>query len=121
MKDWVADIQEHVRVWSQRLKPVNREWWPRYVYHYTDIQNAVSILKGGYVYSRAEATRRHLMTVENASLEVIAHTKQAHQEFARLYFRPRTPTQYHNEGIKPQSERFQGAHCPIPVFFPVCL
>lgn len=35
-----------------------------------------------------------------------------------LYFRPRTPTQFHNEGIRPPLQRGQsGAHCPVPIFF----
>jgi hypothetical protein len=35
----------------------------------------------------------------------------------RLYFGPRTPTQYRNEGIRPSQElTSEGAHCPVPVF-----
>jgi hypothetical protein len=36
----------------------------------------------------------------------------------RFYFRPKTPTQYNNEGVRPKGElRLDGAHCPVPVFF----
>ena len=41
------------------------------------------------------------MANENANPEIIAGTNREHLNFVRLYFRPRTPTQYVNEGIKP--------------------
>jgi len=58
------------------------------------------------------------MAIDQASAEVIAQTRPAHQRFVRLYFRPRTPTQYHNEGIRPPGIWSKyAAHCPVPVFF----
>jgi hypothetical protein len=58
------------------------------------------------------------MKVDNASPEVIEQTQPQHFRYARLYFRPRTPTQYRNEGIRPVNRRkLGGAHCPIPVYF----
>jgi hypothetical protein len=33
------------------------------------------------------------------------------------YFRPRTPTQYNNEGFRPVGQRELNSHCPVPVFF----
>jgi hypothetical protein len=58
------------------------------------------------------------MRCENASRKVIDGTDPAHLRFVRLYFRPKTPTQWHNEGIRAPSERTSlNAHCPIPVFF----
>ncbi|WP_419939311.1 DarT ssDNA thymidine ADP-ribosyltransferase family protein [Candidatus Palauibacter sp.] len=86
------------------------------MYHYTDVSNAINILNGGVLYSRAGAKARGLMVHENANLAIIAGTNQDHLDFVRLYFRPRTPTQYVNEGIKPPAERGSG-HCPVPVFF----
>jgi ssDNA thymidine ADP-ribosyltransferase, DarT len=123
LKAWTPAIRRHVAMWSDQLRPSGREWWPRYVYHYTDVQNAASILRTGCIYSRAEATRRGLMVNDNASGAVIAQTLSAHQTYVRLYFRPRTPTQYQNEGIRPIQQRycpdsrFPPAHCPVPVFF----
>lgn len=116
MKLWVTDIKRHVAMWSARLGHLN--WWPKYVYHFTDIHNAVAILKSGYLYSRNEVRRRGLMEVDNASSEIIQRTKPEHLSYARLYFRPRTPTQYSNEGIRPLNRReLGGAHCPIPIHF----
>ena len=34
----------------------------------------------------------------------------------RLYFRPRTPTQYRNEGFRPTGQWEYNAHCPVPVY-----
>ena len=57
------------------------------------------------------------MVNDNAATEVISETPTNHKRFARLYFRPRTPTQYANEGILPPERRYQQAHCPVPIFF----
>jgi len=58
------------------------------------------------------------MRVDNASPQIIAQTRTQHLRYVRLYFRPRTPTQYRNEGIRPRDQRqLGGAHCPIPVYF----
>lgn len=116
MKPWADDIERHIRTWSAQLG--NRHWWPRYVYHFTDVCNAASIVQTGYVYSRAEAERLDLMQVDNASPEIIGRTRPEQLDYVRLYFRPRTPTQYRNEGIRPEGQReLGGAHCPIPVYF----
>lgn len=116
MKLWKADIERHIETWSARLG--NLHWWPRYVYHFTDVRNAASIIQGGHLYSRAEAERRGLMKVDNASPEIIQQTQPEHLKYVRLYFRPRTPTQYRNEGIRPINRReLGGAHCPVPVYF----
>ena len=116
MKDWSDELRDHVSHWARRLKKEGRAWWPRFVYHYTDVNNAISVLNNGVLYSRAEAQDRGLMVNENANPEIIAGTDPEHLDFVRLYFRPRTPAQYANEGIKPPGERGSG-HCPVPVFF----
>ena len=94
-----------------------RSWWPDYVFHFTDLQNAVSILKTGALLGRVEAQKRGLMDTDNASQEVIDSTDDEWQDYVRLYFRPRTPTQYRNEGFRPVEQRWQGAHCPVPIYF----
>ena len=115
MKPWHDDIRQQIDTWSKRLGPL--KWWPRFVYHFTDVHNAVSILESGALYSRQEAQRRGVMTVDCASPDVIANTRDEHLRFVRLYFRPKTPTQYRNEGIRPQNSRpLGGAHCAIPIF-----
>lgn len=95
-------------------------WWPRYAYHYTDIENATEILISGKLYSRNEAQRLDLMRNDNASEQVIEGTDKYVLDKARLYFRPKTPTQYHNEGFKHPDLRFNqniNANVLVPVFF----
>jgi len=116
VKPWADEIEQHIQTYAALLG--NLDWWPQYVYHFTDVHNAVNILKLGYLYSRNEAEKRSVMAIDNASPEVIQQTQPEHFNFVRLYFRPRTPTQYMNEGIRPRNQReLGGAHCPVPVFF----
>ena len=97
----------------------NISWWPLYLYHYTDVNNAVNIIKGEYIYGRKTASEKNLMKSENASVNVIKITDEKVTEYTRLYMRPKTPTQYHNEGHKPEHIRKPDlkANCPIPIFF----
>ncbi len=90
--------------------------WPRFFFHVTDAANVVSILHDRELLCRdiAQATGR--MQNDNASAEVLDGTHPAYFEAVRLYFRPRTPTFWHNEGICPQGRCTKyRAHCPMPV------
>ncbi len=93
-----------------------REWWPRYLFHCTDILNVVNILKSGELLSRAQAQQSGNLRVDIAAPDIIDHTDAEWQDHVRLYFRPRTPTQYRNEGFRPVSRLELGAHCPVPVY-----
>ena len=103
----------------KRLKTLQKQnWWARYLFHFTDIKNAIKILEGGALYSRKKAIAKNLMQCENASPDIIGNTKEEYKDYVRLYFRPRTPTQYHNEGFRPINNRkLGGAHCPVPIIF----
>ena len=94
-----------------------RRWWPDYVFHCTDIENAVSILKNGALFSRVGAQKLGLMRSDNASQEILGGTDVEWKDYVRLYFRPRTPTQANNEGFRPQAHQWHGAHCPMPICF----
>ena len=52
-----------------------------------------------------------------ASPDIIAQTDLEFQDYVRLYFRPRTPTQYRNEGFRPVGQRSYDSHCPVPIYF----
>ncbi len=91
-----------------------RQWWPKYVFRFDDIQNAVRILQSGKVSCRAKRGE----ALETASQEVLGHTEETWKNHVRLYFRPRTPTQYQVEGFRPQGQFGSlQAHMPVPVFF----
>ncbi len=95
-------------------------WWPQYTFHYTDVSNAVGILKEETIYSRYDATQKMLMNNDNASRQVIDMTYSGAISSVRFYYRPLTPTQFHNEGFKHPLLRYCGdsnANVPVPVFF----
>jgi hypothetical protein len=94
-----------------------RIWWPSYLFHFTDIQNAVNILTMGELLSRVEAEASNQIVTNGASPEVISQTEDQWKDHVRLYFRPRTPTQFRNEGFRPVSQQeLGGAHCPVPIY-----
>ena len=99
--------------------PKECQWWPNFFYHFTDVHNAASIIESGWIYSRARVDEENIMVNDNASRVVIEATHFDNTMYGRLYFRPMTPTQYHNEGFKPEGVRKQdmNASCPIPIFF----
>ena len=95
-------------------------WWPLFAYHCTDVQNAVSILDAGKLFSRADADALGLMCNDNASRQVIQMTKTEAISCVRFYFRPLTPTQYYVEGYKHPQLRYdddEQANMPVPIFF----
>lgn len=95
--------------------PHERKYWADYLFHFTDIKNAITILKTNKLYSRKKAIDFGLMKSDNASHEVIENTSSIIKEYVRFYFRPLTPTQKHNEGLK--LIEITDQHCPIPIFY----
>ena len=93
-----------------------RQWWPACLFHCTDIENVVSILREGEIVSRSQVTSTGHLPTDIASPEVIEGTDLKWLDYVRLYFRPRTPTQYNNEGFRPVSQRALNSHCPVPVY-----
>jgi hypothetical protein len=92
-----------------------RRFWPHFFFHITDVQNAASILASGRLLCRHRALSTRQMVSENASAEILGQTAPWLFDYVRLYFRPRTPTFYRNEGIRPIGYRELDAHCPVPV------
>lgn len=104
---------------QNNAKLISVKWWSYHAYHYTDIENVIPILTEECLYSRYDAQRLNLMKNDNASRQVINMTKMDVVDSVRFYFRPKTPTQYHNEGYKHPSLRYDGdlhANVPVPVF-----
>lgn len=94
----------------------SRGWWPRFIYHFTNINNAVSILENEKLFSRNIGKQNGTMITDNASTEVIEQTVDQWKDYVRLYFRPRVPTQYNNEGLRPIGQRALNSHCPVPIY-----
>jgi hypothetical protein len=92
-----------------------RQLWPRFFSHVTNIENAASILRSGRLLCRFRALAEQCMVTDNASAEVLEQSAPWLFDHVRLYFRPCTPTFWHNEGIRPFGFRSYGAHCPVPV------
>ncbi len=111
-----AHIQSCIEELKRKYAGEARSWWPSFVFHYTNLQNAASILNQGVLLSRAEALRQGLMITDNASRPVMGHTLDKWKDYVRLYFRPRTPTQIRNEGIRPPTQQYLESHCPVPIF-----
>ncbi|MED3799827.1 DarT ssDNA thymidine ADP-ribosyltransferase family protein [Lysinibacillus capsici] len=102
-----------------QLNPSN-QWWAQYIYHFSHVVNIASILNTGKIISREKVNRLSLQYLnDNANREVIGGTSDFCKNLVRFYFRPLTPTQFRNEGIKSKKEISNSnlpAHCPVPVF-----
>ena len=92
-----------------------RSWWPRFLFHFADINNVVSILKNGELLSRLAAKKQNDF-VDSASPEIIARTGTRRKDNVRFYLRPRTPMLYSIEGFRPLGRWQYNAHCPMPIY-----
>ena len=113
----IRRIRQHLSSLKQQpwLSSAQR-WWPDFLFHCTDVRNVVSILRAGKMLSRTHALASNELLVDIASPEVIAQTDEKWQDYVRLYLRPRTPTQYRNEGFQPVEQQTYHAQCPVPVY-----
>ena len=94
----------------------NRKRWPHWLFRSDHAENTAAILNNDKLLSRAVAERDRAILKDSASPRHIGELTREHRSFVRLYFRPRTPTQYRNEGIRPSRHIELGAHMPIPVY-----
>lgn len=89
-------------------------------YHFAHMSNAVKIINDMKIQSRNSAEGKF----ENSAGNNVHITSKAHG-FARFYFRPQSPTQYHNEFLGRDKDmtnydKYCGLgrpKCPLPVFF----
>jgi hypothetical protein len=94
---------------------VPRLSWPLHLFRVDDVRAAASVLNGGMLYPRRRAELLRLLAHDSASPGVIEHTPDWCKECVRLYFRPRTPTEYRSEGFRPRRSIVMGAHRPMPI------
>lgn len=110
------DIIDRLR--EEKWLAKDRRWWPDYVFHFTDIKNAIEVIRHGYLYSRVQAQKKGVLAIDSADPSIIRKTAPNLRDYVRFYFRPRTPTAYVVEGVRPKNQiKYGGAHCPVPVYF----
>ena len=113
----VAAIRNHLDILKQTpWLGAAREWWPDYLFHATAMENVVSILTTGELVSRKGLETTARLKVDIAAPDIIERTDAKSLDHVRLYFRPRTPTQFNNEGFRPKGQWEYNSHCPIPVY-----
>lgn len=113
-----AFVDQHIAHWQGQLTGpsyAHRRHWPSHLFHHAPLENAVAILRDGCLRSRNDADNQRTRDV--AAPGVIDARDHAHDS-VRLYFRPKTPTQWHIEGIRRPDEYYRdSAHAPILVMF----
>lgn len=112
-------VGQHIARWQSELTgPVyaHRRHWPSHLFHHAPVENAAAILLDGCLRSRNDAANQRSRDV--AAPGVIDARDHAHDS-VRLYFRPKTPTQWHIEGIRKPGEcqYGNGAHAQVLVMF----
>jgi hypothetical protein len=113
-----AQIEAHIKHWEGELGKTYRSYrdkWPSRLFHHAPLENAANILTSGRLLSRTGV--QNLGVKDVASQAVVQNNSAAHG-FGRMYFRPRTPTQFHIEGVRKDAECFNNeltAHAPILV------
>lgn len=100
--------QAHVAEWQGKFANYKKKW-PKFLFHHASIENAIGVLKNGGLLSRNAAEASGSLQNDIAPEEIIQNRDAAHG-YARLYFRPRTPTQFHIEGIRKPSNYYKGKH-----------
>lgn len=107
-------IDAHIQTWEARLAHSHRRHWPSRLFRHEVLENAVELLRAGTLLSRRHA--QDVLRRDVAPDDIINANHDAHG-YARLYFRPRTPTQYRIEGIRRPEEIWNGKHAPVIYMF----
>lgn len=112
-------VDAHIARWRSALRSEffpHRKYWPTRLFHHAPLENAVAILRDGCLRARADEHNCHPRDV--AAPGVIDTRGEAHER-VRLYFRPKTPTQFSIEGIRKTGESRYGekTHAPVLVMF----
>lgn len=108
-------VEAHIQYWTDKFKSSNSSYranWPSRLFRHEPIENVVKILKSGSLLSRGAAADQ--IEVDIAPFQIIQRNDRAHQ-YVRLYFRPRSPTQWRIEGIRKPDELYQGRQAAVLV------
>ncbi len=119
--DEIQQIEDFFNNYNWKwISKTKRFLWKDHCFHYTDLHNVIPILREGFLYSRNYMESINYSWNDIASTDVLSGTPKNVVDRVRFYFRPRTPTQYHIEGIKSIPDLNQdtfNVQCQIPVFF----
>ena len=106
-------IDEHIALWRHTLKGsyYSFRWkWPSRIFRHDPLQSIAIILKNNELLSRNGSEGRRL--IDAAAQEIVNNNTEAH-DYARFYFRPRTPTQFRIEGIMKPLHMKYGTQAPM--------
>lgn len=103
-----AFVDAHIQRWASRFSGTDRETWSKYLFHHAPIQNIAAILNTGTLRSRADLQGTHIDVADVGALS----TRDIAHGFGRIYFRPRTPTQFRIEGVRKARELHNNIACP---------
>jgi hypothetical protein len=110
-----AVIQRHIAEWEPKLRVTfysHRRHWPSRLFRHEPLENILPILNSGSLLSRNQAGEDGAIINDIAPADIINANVLSHQ-YVRLYFRPKTPTQFHIEGIREAVDFFMGKHAPV--------
>lgn len=85
------------------------------LWHFTDFTNLESIFSAGELSSRKMCNDNNVAFLDGANHDVINRATEFVHSCTRFYYRPKTPTLYDNEGIKPL-DYLEEVHIPRPVY-----
>lgn len=98
----------HVDEWCAKFSNYKQKW-PSHLFRHEPLENAIAVLKAGVLTSRQDAVENNTLQNDIAPDNIIQNRDDAYSK-VRLYFRPRTPTQYHIEGIRKPADFYMGKH-----------
>lgn len=99
---------QHINTWKEKFQNYKLAWIKN-LFRHEPVESAIRILAAGQLLSRAAASATDSIQNDIAPDDIIQNRDDAH-EYVRLYFRPRTPTQYHIEGIRKPADYYMGRH-----------
>lgn len=138
----LKNYRDAFEILSNSQKNVDKSWYmdiskkgntTGLIWHFTDINNMANILSFSKIGSKNYCRTNNLSVNDNASTLVNESlTKKWVHDYARFYLRPKTPTQYRNEGIfgetGEKNKRLlrngelwvkRPAHLPVPFLLPL--
>ena len=61
-----------------------RNWWPQFIFHFTNIDNAIKVLESGKLLCRFKLEKNKQMVTDNASSDVLSNTDEKWKKIRSL-------------------------------------